>query len=71
VQNNFFDRWFAEINYHTPREKCCIKFFEFKDLGKIIDAGPNWFEIESIKIYLGNPDVCEGVKAYRESFRIL
>lgn len=67
MSKSCFNRWSAEINYHTPRKKRRIKLFELKDLGKIIDIGPNWFEIESINICLSNPDVVEGLKAYNEA----
>jgi hypothetical protein len=47
------DRWMAEIRYRTPIDPDhTVTFDEFAELGRIIEQGPDWHEIENITITL-------------------
>jgi hypothetical protein len=49
------DRWMAEITYVTDRPMQLAVFEEIEDLDEIIERGPDWNEIEEIKITLNRP----------------
>lgn len=49
------DRWMAEITYNQGRPMQLATFEEIEDLDEIIESGPDWNEIEEIKITLNRP----------------
>jgi hypothetical protein len=43
-------RWMAEVTYRTGRPPLVVNFEELHELHGIIEQGPDWYEIDHIRV---------------------